>query len=65
MKTTRTKYSSEELAEALRAITSLIGKLAKVQKKLRKGTPQYSLTKNRLKALRVAAALLKWERGEN
>jgi len=55
------KHSAEELAEALRAITSLIGKLIKVQKKLRPGTPQRTLTKNRLKALRIASALIKKE----
>ena len=52
-------YSAEELSEALRAITSLVGKLVKVQKKLRKGTAQATLLKNRLKALRIASALLK------
>ncbi len=56
---TTKKYSKEDLSEALRAIVSLIGKLAKVQKKLRKGTSQATLLKNRLKALRVASALIK------
>ena len=55
------EYSTEELSEALRAIVSLIGKLAKVQKKLRQGTPQHTLTKNRLKAFRVASALIRKE----
>ncbi len=57
------RYSAKDLTEALRAITSLISKCAKVQKKLRKGTPQYTLTKNRLKAFRIAAALIKREIG--
>jgi len=62
---TRKKYSAPELAEALRAVTSLISKCAKVQKKLRPGTPQYTLTKNRLKAFRIASALIKKEAGKN
>ncbi len=62
---TRKKYSAQELAEARRAIASLIGKCAKVQKKLRQGTPQYTLTKNRLKAFRIASALLKKGAGKN
>ena len=53
------KYKKEELSEALRAIESLVNKLAKVQKRLRKGTPQATLAKRRLKALRVSAALIK------
>ena len=61
--TTGKKYSNEQLSEALRAITSLIGKLVKVQRKLRKGSPQHTLAKNRLKALRVASTLIKMEAG--
>lgn len=57
------EYSKEELSEALRAVASLIGKCVKVRKKLRKGTPQATLLKNRLKALRVASALIKKEVG--
>jgi len=51
-------YSKEELAEALRAISSLISKCEKVQEKLRDGSPQYSLTKNRLKAFHIASSLI-------
>lgn len=58
---TKNAYPKEELSEALRAIVSLIGKLVKVGKKLRKGTPQATLLKNRLKALRIASALVKRE----
>ena len=60
---TNKKYSTEQLAEALRAITSLISKLTKVQKKLRKGSAQHTLAKNRLKALRIAAALIEKDAG--
>lgn len=62
MKTAK-RRSKEDLAEALRAVTSLIGKLTKVRKKLRKGTAQASLLRNRLKALRIASALIKREMG--
>ena len=51
-------YTKEELNDALRAIASLINKCEKVQEKLREGTPQYSLTKNRLKAFRIASDLI-------
>ena len=53
------KYKKEELSEALRAIESLVSKLVKVQKRLRKGTPQATLAKRRIKALRISAALIK------
>jgi len=48
-------YTKEELNDALRAIGSLINKCEKVQEKLREGTPQHSLTKNRIKAFRIAS----------
>jgi hypothetical protein len=54
-------YTKDELSEALRAITSLINKCEKVQLKLREGTPQYTLTKNRLKAFCIASALIEKE----
>lgn len=57
-------YSKLELAEAARAIGSLIGKLVKVRKKLRKGTAQATLLRNRLKALRIAAALIRTRLGK-
>lgn len=56
---TKKKFPKEELFEARRAITSLIGKLVKVRKRLRKSSPQATLLRNRLKALRVATALIK------
>ncbi|MFH1047115.1 MAG: hypothetical protein V1738_02330 [Patescibacteria group bacterium] len=58
------QYSIAELGEALRAIASLISKLVKVRKKLRKGTAQHTLAVNRLKALRVAATLIRKETKE-
>lgn len=58
---TTKKFPMDDLAEALRAITSLTGKLTKVVQKLRKGTSQHTLATRRLKALRIASALLKKE----
>jgi hypothetical protein len=52
-------FTKAELAEALRAIASMISKCEKVQKKLDQGTPQSSLIRNRLKALYVASSLIK------
>lgn len=47
-----------ELEEALRAIDSLISKCEKVQPKLREGSSQRTLLDNRIKALRIASALI-------
>jgi len=54
-------YSHEELAEALRAITSTISKCEKAQEKLREGSPQYTLTVRRVKALKIAVELIERE----
>ena len=51
-------FTDEDLVEALQAITSMISKCEKALEKLREGTPQYSLTRNRIKALRIAATLI-------
>lgn len=51
-------FTRDELEEALRALDSLIGKCEKVQLKLREGTSQHTLTKNRLKAFYIAKALI-------
>jgi len=51
-------FAKEELQEARRAIASTISKCEKVQLKLREGTPQFSLTRNRINAFRVAVALI-------
>ncbi len=51
-------FSKEDLTEALRAITSLISKCEKAQEKLTQGTPQWTLLKNRIKALRISASLI-------
>jgi hypothetical protein len=51
-------YAKAELEEALRALRSLTGKCEKAQLKLREGTPQYTLMKNRLKAFAIAESLI-------
>ena len=51
-------YTKEELEEAIRAITSLISKCEKAQKKLSQGTSQWTLLKNRIKALRISCSLI-------
>ncbi|MFB0920305.1 MAG: hypothetical protein QMB62_05430 [Oscillospiraceae bacterium] len=51
-------FTKEELEEALRAITSVIRKCEKVQEHTAQGTPQYTLLRNRLKALRISSALI-------
>ncbi len=53
------KLTKEELEEALRAIDSTIGKCEKVQPKLRQGSSQETLLKRRIKALKIASALIR------
>lgn len=50
-----------DLQDALRAIATMISKTEKSQIKFLPGTSQYSLQKNRLKALQIAEALIKKE----
>lgn len=52
------EFTTEELTEALRAITSLASKCEKAQKKLTQGTSQHTLLVNRIKALHVASSLI-------
>lgn len=52
------EFTKEELAEALRAINSTIGKCEKMLPKLREGTPQHTLTIRRVKAFHIAVALI-------
>jgi hypothetical protein len=54
-------FAQDDLAEALRAIVSTIGKCEKVQPKLRPGTAQHTLLVRRIKALQIAAALIERE----
>lgn len=52
------EFTREELKEALRAISSTIGKCEKALPKLREGSPQHTLTERRIKALYIATALI-------
>jgi hypothetical protein len=54
-------FTKEELNEALRAIVSTIGKCEKVLPKLKAGTAQRTLLERRIKAFRIAAALIQKE----
>ncbi|MCE9572536.1 MAG: hypothetical protein K8W52_05220 [Deltaproteobacteria bacterium] len=56
-------FSRDDLQEALRAIASTISKCEKVQPKLRPGTSQHTLLARRIKALRIASALIERELG--
>ena len=51
-------FTKENLEDALRAITSLIGKCEKVEERLTPGTAQHTLIKNRLKAFYVSVSLI-------
>lgn len=57
-------YSTEELREALRAISSTIAKIEKVQAKPTLGPSQRTLIERRLKALQIASELIEREIGE-
>ena len=54
-------FTQDDLQEALGAFTSMISKTDKAQAKFVPGTSQYTLLANRLKALRIAEALIKAE----
>ncbi len=51
-------FTHEELSEALRAITSTIGKCENVQPKLKPGSSQHTLLVRRIKALTIASVLI-------
>lgn len=50
--------TKEDLEEALRTISSLVHKIEKAKEHLAQGTSQWTLAKNRLKALRIASSLV-------
>jgi hypothetical protein len=54
-------FAPDDLQEALRALTSMIDRTEKAQVKFPLGTSQHSLLRNRLKALRIAEALIQAE----
>ncbi len=51
-------YTKEELAEALRAVLSIIHKCEKAQEKFPEGNAHHTLLKNRLKAMHISKALI-------
>lgn len=50
--------TKKDMEEALRAITSMISRTERAKEKFTQGTSQYSLQKNRLKALHIASSLI-------
>lgn len=57
-------FSQEDLSEAARALTSTIGKCEKIEPKFALGTASHTLLTRRLRALRIAVALIERELGE-
>ena len=57
----KNSITRDDLQEALRAFASMIGKTDKARTKFTPGTSQHTLQRNRLKALRIAEALIKVE----
>ena len=51
-------FSKNDLHEALQALTSLQNKCEKAQHSIAQGTPQWTLLKNRIRALHIAIALI-------
>jgi hypothetical protein len=54
-------FNRNDLQEALRALASMISKTEKAGMKFAPGTSQHTLQRNRLKALRIAQALIQIE----
>ncbi|MDP4152225.1 MAG: hypothetical protein Q8865_02125 [Bacillota bacterium] len=52
------EYTREELEEALKIVSSTISNCEKAQPKFAEGTSQYTLLKNRIKALYISKSLL-------
>lgn len=59
------EFSKEELEKAIYLISSTITKCEKMQLKFLEGTSQYSLLKNRIKALYISKALLTGDKTTN
>ncbi len=54
-------FTKKDMEEALQTITSMISKTEKAKEKFTQGTSQYTLQKNRLKALNIVATLISKE----
>ena len=52
------QFTCEEISTALQVVSSTIDNCEKIQPKFAEGTSQYSLLKNRIKALYISKALL-------
>ena len=52
------RHTAEELAEARRSIDSTLRKCEKALEKLRQGTSSHTLTVRRIRAFRIALALI-------
>jgi len=52
------EFTPDQLQNARRAFASMIGKTEKAQAKFSPGTSQHTLQRNRLKALRIAVAVI-------
>ena len=59
------KYTREELIEALQVVSSSISKCEEIQPKFAEGTSQYTLLKNRIKALYISKSLITNENAMN
>lgn len=52
------KYTSKELEEAIRIVSSVISRCEKTQTKFAEGTSQHTLLKNRIKAMYISKSLI-------
>lgn len=52
------KYTREELAEALKVVSSTISNCEKIHSKFAEGTSSHTLLKNRIKALYISQSLI-------
>ena len=52
------QYTDKQIEDTLNLIDSTILNCEKIQPKLKEGTPQFSLTRNRIKALYISKALV-------
>jgi hypothetical protein len=51
-------YTENELSDALKVVSSTISKCENIQPKFAEGTSQYTLLKNRIKAMYISKALI-------
>jgi len=57
------KYTRDEFADALQVVSSTISKCEKIQPKFAEKTSQYTLLKNRIKAMYISRALITKDSG--